>query len=90
MLAALCFGLREDSRIVMQISGSRRSFEQMALAAAVDRLSILVWQQTKGGHSGTNKPKLLMEQILGIKKETGFASGEDFERARAAILEKVK
>jgi hypothetical protein len=92
-VAALCSGLREDSRIMMKISGRKIPIETMLMASAVDRLSLLWWGQTKDGHNNKNQPDMLLDILLGIdrqeKNEKDFAvfrTPEEFEAARRKAL----
>ncbi len=88
MLATLACGLRENARIKMKLSGSRISPMEAMVAAAVDRLSLLVWQNTKDGADGRNKPKSILDLLLDEQEEDGqlqgFETAEDFEAAWAA------
>lgn len=85
-LAMLAVGLRENSRIKMRLSGRPTPTETLLLAAALDRLSTLVWFQTKDGQAGTNKPKSLVAVLLGDTQETSrdvqsYETSEEFEQA---------
>ena len=66
----------------------------MLLASEVDRLSILVWQQTKDGMDGKNYPLSLFAMLTNAQtnKEnsnvTSFATGEDFMKERERLLKK--
>lgn len=88
-LATLAVGLREDSRIKMCISGVKVSRMEMLLAAAVDRLSLLVWAKTENGRNNVNRPKSILDIILGEEAQKSdvrsFASAEDFEDEWARI-----
>lgn len=84
-VAALSIGLRANSRIKMKLAGMEFEPDVYLLAAIVDRLSILLWRQTKDGVEGINPPEL----ILGHSEEKvskGFSCGEEFEKFRASIL----
>lgn len=86
-VAAFSVGLREDSRIKMKLSGAKAPTEVLLLAAAVDRLSLLVWAQTKDAEKGRNRPKSILDAMN--PKESGnisYASGEDFEKERERLL----
>ena len=59
------------------------------LAAAVDRLSLLLWSRTKDALHGHNRPASVLALLMGDtkpKKSTGFATAEEYEAARQAIL----
>lgn len=82
-LATLAAGLRDDSRIKMRLSGVKVAKNEMLLAAAVDRLSLLVWMQTEDGRQNRNRPKSIFAVLCGEEKQnsdvTAFDSAEDFE-----------
>ena len=85
VLATLAVGLRDESRIKMKLRGERLTKTEMLLAAAVDRLSVLIWQRTEDGHNGINPPNSVLDKLLGVEEtESGtvqsFDSPEDFER----------
>lgn len=87
--AILASGLPNDSRIKMKLTDRKFSTAEMLLAAVADRLSILVWAKTKDAQHGRNKPKSILDEMI-IKEAnyTVFDSIEEFEAARAKILEK--
>ena len=88
-LAALSVGLRENSRIKMKLSGAKVQPDFLLLAAAVDRLSLLVWSKTKDAEKGRKRPKSLVEVLNGKKKESdvmAFNTAEEWERAKAKII----
>lgn len=80
LLATLAVGLREDSRIKMRLSGGKVTRNEMLLAAAVDRLSLLVWFLSK---EGTERPKSILDALLGVEREkestVAFETGADFD-----------
>lgn len=85
-LAMLAVGLRENSRIKMRLSGRLTPTETLLLAAALDRLSTLVWFQTEDGQAGTNRPKSLVAALMGETQETkhnvqSYETPEEFEQA---------
>ena len=93
--AALAGGLRDDSRSMMALSKSKMTSDTLLKALMVDRLGLLVWAKTKDGQKNKNKPKLILDTLLHsdepekkkVKSDTkAFASGADFEAARARIL----
>ena len=66
----------------------------LLLAAMVDHLSALVYANTKDAKSGINRPRSLVAILTGEDTETNagteaYASGDDFDAARRAILEGV-
>lgn len=88
LAAILAAGLRDDSRIKVKLSGQRYPFGTLLLAAAVDRLSTLVYFQTKDAQKGTNKPHLILDSLQGVKEDDAvvFDSIEDFETARRRLI----
>ena len=92
-IALFSAGLRDNSRIKMKLSGMRTSNEILLLAYAVDRLSVLIWQNTKDGQKGKNRPKSIADAILNgdmVKQHrtTGFDTPEAFMNAREKIIER--
>lgn len=91
-VAALSAGLREDSRIRMRMSGQKARTEILLMAAIADRLSTLVWLQTKDGQKGRNRPESILQKLTAEPKteddfET-FRTAEEFEKRKAEILSK--
>src|SRR5690625_6979619 len=81
-VAVFAYGLRNDSRIKMKLGGQSVPIDTLLLAGISDRLSTLIWFQTKDGQKGKNRPKSLID-LLNNKEETEkdtviFDSGEDF------------
>lgn len=88
-LAILAAGLRGNARIKMKLSGMDTEPGTVLLAAAVDRLSLLVWANTKDGVNGRNRPKSIVESLVGAGQEDGeamaFGTAEDFREAWAQL-----
>jgi len=88
-VAVFSLGLRENSRIKMKLSGQTVPFDIMLLAAIADRLSTLVWFQTKDGQKGRNRPQMLTNLLTNAKKKEseveGYHSGEEFDKARKLL-----
>ena len=88
-VAVFSLGLRENSRIKMKLSGQTVPLEIMLLAGIADRLSTLVWFQTKDGQKGRNRPQMLTNLLTNTKQENSdveaFHSGEEFEKARKLL-----
>lgn len=87
-VAMLAAGLRDDSRIKESLSGCRIPRRDLLLAAAVDRLSLLVWGMSEDAKQGTNRPKSLVAAFMGDNDNGSdmmtFATPEDFDAAWAA------
>lgn len=92
-VAVFACGLRDNSRMKMIISGQTVPFETLIMAGIADRLSILVWTKTKDGQKGKNRPPMMVDSLT--KKEPkqtdiiAFRSGEDYEKTRNALIEKI-
>lgn len=90
--AILACGLPGRSRTMMKLSGQRITTEEALLALAVDRLSVLVWQNTEDGIKGRNAPKsvysVLTHEKEGRQGGISFETAEEFEEARARIMER--
>lgn len=86
LLATLCCGLRENSRIKMKLLGMKVPMETILLASAVDKLSFLVWSKTKDAEAGRNRPDSIVGILTGHADERdilSFATAEEFETAKA-------
>lgn len=88
-VAIFAVGLKGNSRIKMKMSGLKCPLDTLLLASVVDRLSVLVWQRTKDGADGRNRPESMLSRLLGTEdnRETEvFSTPEEFERRREEIL----
>ena len=63
MVAIFAIGLRDDSRIKMKLSNSKVPPNIMLLAGIIDKLNILIWQNTEDGRKGRNKPKSILDEL---------------------------
>lgn len=92
ILATLCVGLRDNSRIKMHLNDAQIPLDTQLLAAIADRLSYILWTKTKDAEAGRNKPKLILNALLNVEKTGGeialFDSAEEFEAARQKIIGK--
>ena len=83
LLATLSVGLRDNSRIKMKLSGIRATRSEILIAAAVDRLSMMLWMITS--ESGGSKPPSVLKAILGEQIEDNggevdaYETPDDFE-----------
>lgn len=86
-VAALAVGLRENSRIKMAMNEAETTTEILLMAAIVDRLSLLVWFNTKDAEKGVNRPQSILEKLSPKESmmET-YESGEDFMKERERLL----
>lgn len=92
LLATLCAGLPEGSRVKRSLSDAPASLDTLLLASIADNLRWLVWSQTKAGRKGRNAPASILNRLYESKeKKTSdspdvFSSPEAFEAARARII----
>lgn len=91
-LASLVCGLRPSSRLMMALNNQKVSTMELLLASAVDALNMLVWSKTKDAAHGKNKPSSIVQNLMpeDEPKNEGYLTIEDFERARAEIIERSK
>lgn len=73
----------------MRLVGAHAPRSELLLAAAVDRLSMLLWAQTEDGRNGVNRPQSVFSAIQGDEQKDGpvkaFASADEFEKEWAMI-----
>ena len=91
LTAALFAGLKADSRTKMRLRGMKVPLDLVLSAAAVDRLSLLVWAHSRDAEKGCNRPESLVSELLGEGKRGGdicaFSSGDEFDAARKKMTE---
>ena len=85
-VAALACGLRDSSRTKMRESGLGVPIDTLLLACIVDKLNILIWQNTKDGAKGRNRPRSFAEVLAGKDKKNesqvaAFDTADEFEAA---------
>ena len=89
-VAVFSIGLRDNSRIKMKLNDQKVSMETSLLAGIVDRLSLLVWAQTKEGQKGVKRPTMILDSLTSKENKDSdvivFESGKDFKKMRNEIL----
>src|SRR5690625_1457221 len=90
-VAVFSYGLRADSRIKMKLSGQIVKTDTLLLARISDSLSTLVWFQTEDGQKNKNRPKSIVDSLLGSDREKDddvivYQTGKDFDKARQALI----
>lgn len=93
LAARLACGLRENSRSMMRLSGNRIEMRDALLAAVLDRVSFLAWAQTRDGQKNRNRPASVLNRLMqeaDNDRPAAYASGEDFEKARQRILQRIR
>lgn len=89
LLGTLVAGLAENSRTKLKLNNMSMSQDEVMLISILDHLKILVWQKTKDGQKGKNKPKLLVDEIFKCNKSNDiekFIDGVSFEKRRKEII----
>lgn len=79
LVGTLVFGLRDDSRVKMFLSGQKQPLDRILMARMVDELSFLSWANSKDGQKNRNRPKSVLQSLLGIEKKEEYATFEDFD-----------
>lgn len=88
LVGTLLLGLRDDSRTKMLLSGGKVSLDRMLRAKIADELTFLSWSKTKDAEKGKNRPKSILDTLLGNNKKeeyVTFETMEEFERMWNAI-----
>lgn len=86
LIATLCMGLRDDSRIKMKISNSRVTLSQALWARIADELTFLSWTKTKDAQKGRNRPASILKMLTEEKEVEAFADADAFLEAWASIV----
>lgn len=88
-LAALCAGLREDSRVMMRLRGENADLKAQLLAACLDALNVLAWQHSRYGRTGENFPPSVLARLMRTEahkdESQGFESPAEYEAAWEAL-----
>lgn len=88
MVATLVFGLRDNSRVKMKLSGMNIDLKTLLLSRILDDVELILWSKTNGK---AQKPKSITNALM--KKEDkndvqSFDNAEDFEKEKNRILGK--
>lgn len=91
-LARLASGLRDDSRIMLKLSGQRVPIERLLLAMVADNTAYTAWANTKAAR---DNPESVPERIVPImlgkhtvsnrKAVQSFRTAEEFEAKLAKL-----
>lgn len=88
LVGTLVFGLRQESRTKMKLSGQKITTTEWLLARIADELRDQSWARSKDGQKGRNHPKHILDRLMGLDKREQYATFEtmeDFERMWAEI-----
>lgn len=89
-VAVFAYGLPDKSRIKLKLNNLKVDLDTLLLATAVDRLSLLVWSKTVDGQKGRRQPKSLAQLLQTTetdRQKISFASGQEYEKARARLIQ---
>lgn len=86
LAATLACGLGPDSRIVQYYTGIKPANRNVLIATVTDAVNVVTYAL-----AGGKKPPTRIAEILTGQTESrdGFDTPEDFEAARAELLEKI-
>lgn len=86
--AALCSGLKPDSRTKMRLLGLTVPYNTYLLAGILDGINWLVWSKTENGQKNANKPKSILQELTKDEQTElqTFKTGEEFMKAREKLL----
>ena len=88
LVATLCFGLRDESRVKMKLSGNKITLTQTLLARMTDELTFQSWAQTKDGQKNRNRPESVLKALIEPKTDetVSFMTADDFNKAWREIV----
>lgn len=79
LVGTLVFGLKDDSRVKMFLTGAKVSIDRLIQARIADELAFLSWTKTKDAQKGRNRPKSIIQSLLGEPKKEEYATFETME-----------
>lgn len=85
LAATLAAGLPDTARIRMKLAGARATASLLLQAAMLDRLSLLVWMQTKDGRKNRRRPRSVAELLTGGDTRSEVQAFESEDAFWAAI-----
>lgn len=91
-VATFSVGLRDSSRIKMKLADVAVTNTDILIASCLDQLQFLTWAKTPDAEKGINRPPSVVKKLLGKeepKQCNAFASGEDFEKYRKDLIERL-
>lgn len=85
LIATLVVGLDDNARIKRKISKSKLTIDQSLLALIYDGINILIWQKSKDGAKGRNKPESIFKKLMGLDKPQkdelmSFNTSDEFDK----------
>lgn len=92
-VAVFSYGLKDDSRIKLQMRNTQVPIDLLLKASIVDQLRWIVWSKTEDSQKGRNRPESLVDLLQGkvkVRSEQSFESGEEFLREREKLLKRLR
>lgn len=91
-LATLAYNLPAESLTKMKVMNVSQPINTIILAMAVDRLNLLIWQNTKDGQKNRNRPPKLAETLINKneRKKQELICFENKDNFNAAFLRITK
>lgn len=89
LVATLCVGLRENSRIKMKMADITVTFEKIVLAGIWDKVNLLYWSKTKDGSKNRNCPESIAAKLMKSKEPKqliAFDDGKAFLEYRQKLI----
>lgn len=85
LVAVLCCGLDDNSRIKRKMAKSSLTLQDALMALLVDGVHTLIWQRTKDGSKGRNRPESIFKKLMHIDEKPKdelmkFTSEASFEQ----------
>lgn len=90
LAATLCVGLPDHSRIKKRMVGAKLGLTDMLLAMIVDGINLRVWQNSKDGMKGRNKPESLLKRLTEDKKPDDDIQALDIDDYEAWYQAKMR
>ena len=81
-----------EKEIRQKLEGLKASPDTIIMAKIYDLVNLLLWSKTKDAEKGRNQPKSFAKLFL-VSDEpepASFASGAEYEKARAELVKKIK
>lgn len=80
-LADLANGLGNNSRVRRKMANMTLTLEETLQAVILDKINILIWQNTKDGMKGRNMPESIYKKLEGLDEKKEELEKFDSEEA---------
>lgn len=85
--AILASGLGNDSRIKKKLANRNNSIPELLLASIADRLGLLLWMQSEDGRMNINRPKSILESLIGTEDRSDILSFDTIDEFKIRYAE---